>query len=508
MDTVEVLPDNTFERLPQWLQTAVNEGIALLGKVVHSRTQEESRLPAKDVDEVTAERATYAEVASLFSDLLERFESSPEFAEFDQSACYAELLVLYGRALLGSAWNTLEQEAESNLLGPPVPRLVATEARASDQEAEDNDSIQEEEIDERDAEDTAEESERARPDNEWTERAGRTGTTAAPGPSYPTDAGSVGHSDNFSPGEFSVTRPTDEDPGRAERLRGPADTPPAGDADNQKAAAAACETEPRGDENAESEHEQDGKLSENGELENNDDAADDDARRAWEVLECARTIFAQAGDHYLSRISICYELLGDLSLYVNDAFEQAAQDYAEAISSAERTEGAHSRRLSSLEHRRYVALRSAGHWHEAFDALSRAKAILAARIAELPNAEQSDEAALVQELESECRMVADAVRKLEKRTQTDLGKPGSSAKEGTGSSFKTAPSEIATAPPADAVTVIPRRGTKRCMAEDETQTENTPTETNLDTKDTQHAPSTASKAPNEQQSSVEYTALK
>ncbi|KAF6000394.1 hypothetical protein F1559_000618 [Cyanidiococcus yangmingshanensis] len=228
-------------------------------------------------------------------------------------------------------------------------------------------------------------------------------------------------------------------------------------------------------------HECDGSAPDGGQYQDNGDD-DDDARRAWEVLECARTIFAQAGDQYISRVSVCYELLGDLSLYVNDAFDQAAQDYAEAISYAERTEGSHSRRVASLAHRRYVALRSAGCWSEALDALSRAKAILAARLCDLPDTEWSDEASLVQELESECQMVADAMRKLEQRVQVDREQSVASAKMGNGRSVTTETMGIAAPPPADAVTVVPRRGIKRSVAETESQTENVPTETNLGVK--------------------------
>lgn len=502
MDTVETLPKDTFAAMPEWVQTAAGEGMKLLSQVVRARAREQTFASEAGADEASVEQTSYAEVASLFSDLLERLESSSEFVNLDRSTCYAELLVLYGRALLGSAWNTLEQEAEARLLGPPVPRFVATEGDVSDEQDPEDSAAEDGDDDRRNGDEAAAAGNRTAPDDD---RAACVAASAELRSKSTAEGGSVEDLDGKSPLKQVTGCSRSDDSGESgeEQTRAEMDR-----AQDEDAHSTDIEAGAGTDAAAAIDPECDGSAPDGDQHQDNDDDDDDDARRAWEVLECARTIFAQAGDQYISRVSVCYELLGDLSLYVNDAFDQAAQDYAEAISYAERTEGSHSRRVASLAHRRYVALRSAGCWSEALDALSRAKAILAARLCDLPDSEQSDEASLVQELESECQMVADVMRKLEQRVQADREQSIASAKMGNGRSLTTETMGIAAPPPADAVTVVPRRGIKRSVAETESQTENVPTETNLGVKQTSGSDLVTSKTSSEPHPPTECPAFK
>jgi hypothetical protein len=495
MDVLECPPKETFSDLPEWLQRDIGKGIQQLQDVIRSRTREEAGVVDADPHAPVEEQPTFTDVASFFSQVLERFETSETFTGLDESPAYAELLLLYGRALLGAAWNALEQEAAAKVLGPPVPRYIATDAGSgadadtSDDEPERNeettfdevpDGVQEEP---EDVTQTGQNSARIR---SGTEPANHKAAAAEP-----EVCAAVAHEAGESTGAMPLSSAQtgkdklDEFATDTREGHGLLGTPEHGRSPCERTVSKSLEKESLGRNGngaaeilskqdadaANSDHPDSSDVSDGddeiveGQVDDNNEDDEDDAQRAWEVLECSRMIFLKAGERYLPRVSLCYELLGDFSLYVNDAFEQAAEDYAQAIATAERAGDARSRRVASLAHRKYVALRSAGRWTDALDALLVAKAILTDQFEQVPQEEREDVAALVQELESECRMIRDAVRGLAKQEESAREHYPASSDNRNRQCLSAKTENITGPPPADAVPVMPRRGVKRVAAD-------------------------------------------
>ena len=338
-----------FADYSQAVREKIAEGLALLQDARSRPTQGE----AGHEGGLKTAAGRWSDAATCFSEAVEAVESGEMGGGGNDSLAFAELLMLYGEALVGSAREALEQDAERMVLGPQVPSVVATGSREEDEEEEEEEEEEE-----------------------------------AP-------------------------------PGKEEA--------------------------PETDTTAEAE------------------ASTDEGQRAWEVLECARAVFESSGVVCTPRVIDCYEMLGDLSLYVNDAFEQAASDYAIGIALARQYYGQGSRRLGSLYHSRYVALRSANDWSGALEALEGAVRVFERRVHPTTADESVGDAhdeqrAVLRELRTE----RDAVREALARKEAAANTAGSNGHATTSSAHRamadaTLPTE--TAP--DVVPVVPKRGVKR-----------------------------------------------
>eukprot|EP00166_Cyanidium_caldarium_P004915 ctg_5535.g648 len=117
-----------FADYSQAVREKIAEGLALLQDARSRPIQPEGGL------ETAAGR--WSDAATCFSEAVEAVEAEEMGGGGRDSPAFAELLMLYGEALVGSAREALEQDAERMVLGPQVPSVVATGSREEEEEEE------------------------------------------------------------------------------------------------------------------------------------------------------------------------------------------------------------------------------------------------------------------------------------------------------------------------------------------------------------------------------------